>query len=125
MCVHRPIRLLRKLFAFPVVVYRHVISPHLPAACRYSPTCSRYTEESILKHGFLRGSVLGLSRILRCNGCFHGGDDPVPESFSWAYMRQEYRNRRASKESGSEHQHLQEHEKQHQNPHQHHSDDNQ
>lgn len=105
MSVSRPIRLLRKLLAFPVVVYRHVVSPHLPAACRYAPTCSRYTEQSILKHGLMRGSVLGLARILRCNGFFHGGDDPVPESFSWAYLRQEYRNRRASKKSGPEHLH--------------------
>ncbi|MFN2311775.1 MAG: membrane protein insertion efficiency factor YidD [Spirochaetia bacterium] len=103
MSAGRPIRLLRTLFAFPVVAYRHVVSPHLPAACRYTPTCSRYAEQSILKHGFLRGTALGLARILRCNGFFHGGDDPVPEQFSWAYLTREYRARRASRCSGTEH----------------------
>lgn len=105
MSARRPIRLLRKLLAFPVVVYRHVVSPHLPAACRYTPTCSRYTEQSILTHGFLRGIVLGTARVLRCNSFFQGGDDPVPEQFSWEYLRREYRTRRSSRRAPSEHRH--------------------
>ncbi len=58
--------------------YRKHISPHLPAMCKYYPTCSAYAIEAIEVHGALKGSVLAFLRILRCNELFSGGYDPVP-----------------------------------------------
>ena len=45
--------------------------------CRYHPTCSEYTYQAIQKYGVMRGSLMGMWRILRCNPFSHGGDDPV------------------------------------------------
>ena len=59
-------------------VYKRLISPFLPAACRYVPSCSEYTAEAVAKHGFFRGTALGLWRLLRCNPFARGGYDPVP-----------------------------------------------
>lgn len=49
------------------------------AGCRFEPSCSAYTLEAIRRHGFFKGSALGLWRIVRCNPFCHGGHDPVPE----------------------------------------------
>ncbi len=59
--------------------YRRAISPHLPAACRYYPTCSQYAMTAIERYGALRGGWMGFKRILRCNPLHKGGYDPVPE----------------------------------------------
>jgi len=69
---------LRKIAIFPVLVYQYVISPIFPASCRYSPTCSQYMKEAILKHGVLKGGWLGLKRIGRCQPWGGHGHDPVP-----------------------------------------------
>lgn len=53
------------------------ISRCTPAMCRFRPTCSEYTAQAIAKYGFLRGSILGVWRILRCNPFSRGGDDPL------------------------------------------------
>ena len=58
--------------------YRGHISRHLPPMCRYYPTCSRYAIEAIETHGALRGGLLALWRLLRCNPLSPGGYDPVP-----------------------------------------------
>ena len=60
--------------------YQRAISPGLPPRCRYIPTCSEYAAQAITRHGALKGSVLALWRILRCNPFSAGGIDPVPES---------------------------------------------
>jgi len=57
--------------------YKLVISPILPPSCRFSPTCSQYASEAIARYGAMRGSVLALRRLLRCNPFSAGGYDPV------------------------------------------------
>ena len=59
--------------------YKLFISPLLPPACRYLPTCSDYAAEAIEKHGALRGVWLAARRLLRCHPWGGSGYDPVPE----------------------------------------------
>ena len=57
--------------------YQDYISPLLPKSCRYYPTCSTYTVTAIEKYGIIKGSWMGLKRILRCHPFHPGGYDPV------------------------------------------------
>ena len=54
------------------------ISPLFPATCRFTPTCSEYSKQAILKHGPLKGSILSIKRILRCHPNGGSGEDLVP-----------------------------------------------
>jgi putative membrane protein insertion efficiency factor len=63
---------------FLVRAYQLLISPALPASCRYVPTCSQYAIEALGKHGFFKGSYLAARRLLRCHPFHAGGYDPVP-----------------------------------------------
>ena len=59
--------------------YQKTISPSLPAdTCRYYPTCSHYTYQSIYKYGVIKGGWMGTKRLLRCTPWAEGGIDPVP-----------------------------------------------
>jgi hypothetical protein len=70
-------RLARAVVTAPIVLYRRVLSPALPQRCKYEPTCSRYAVDAIGEYGILRGLVLGVWRLLRCNPWSYGGYDPV------------------------------------------------
>lgn len=59
-------------------LYQSAVSPMLPPACRFQPTCSEYTKTAIEIHGLARGSWLGTKRICRCHPFSAGGYDPVP-----------------------------------------------
>ncbi len=69
---------MRKLLTFLIKLYKHFLSPLLPPACRFLPTCSEYAIEAIEKHGALKGSYLALRRVFRCHPLCDGGFDPVP-----------------------------------------------
>ena len=59
--------------------YRKLISPVLPDACRFFPSCSCYAEQALKRHGTLKGGLLALRRLGRCHPLSPGGHDPVPE----------------------------------------------
>ncbi len=79
------------LVLLPVYLYRLLISPLLPKTCIYHPTCSAYTVESFKRHGLIRGFILSAARITRCHSLYDGGEDPVPNQFSWRNIRERYR----------------------------------
>ena len=70
---------MKKILLAMIRFYRRCISPHTPACCRFTPTCSAYAMEAIEKYGAAKGGFLALKRILRCHP-FYKGDpyDPVP-----------------------------------------------
>lgn len=74
-------------FIFLIKFYQYVISPYLPASCRHYPSCSNYGIEAFRKHGLLKGFILTIWRILRCNPWGTHGNDPVPEKFNLEYFK--------------------------------------
>lgn len=70
---------LKSLIKFLIRTYQVTLSPRFShGSCRYVPTCSQYALEAVEIHGVLKGSLLAIRRILRCNPFFKGGYDPVP-----------------------------------------------
>ena len=59
-------------------LYKAFLSPFLPSACRFEPTCSQYAAEAVEKYGVIRGTWMGVKRILRCQPFCKGGFDPIP-----------------------------------------------
>jgi putative membrane protein insertion efficiency factor len=71
-------KLMKNTALILIKFYQIVISPHLPSACRYYPSCSSYAYKAIEEFGFLKGSWLAFKRIIRCHPFHPGGYDPVP-----------------------------------------------
>ena len=68
---------MRVVLLAPIRLYQRVLSPLMPARCKYHPTCSEYAVQAIRSYGILRGIVLATWRLVRCNPWSHGGVDPV------------------------------------------------
>ena len=62
----------------PIWFYQKAISPYTPPSCRFTPTCSEYARQALIKHGPIKGLGLAIWRILRCNPWGGSGYDPVP-----------------------------------------------
>lgn len=73
---------MKKVIIFPFLAiikfYQNFISPLLPSTCRYTPTCSEYAKQSLVKHGLIKGSFISIKRIIKCNPWGGNGFDPVP-----------------------------------------------
>ena len=70
----KPARALAGVFA----AYKRFVSPLLPPACRFTPTCSEYARDAVTRHGVRRGLALAARRLARCHPFNAGGLDPVP-----------------------------------------------
>ncbi len=70
--------MIKKILILLIKGYRAFISPLFPPSCRFNPTCSQYTMTAIERFGAIKGSYLGIKRILRCHPFQAGGYDPVP-----------------------------------------------
>jgi hypothetical protein len=68
---------MKKLVIMLIRLYQKYISSNTSRSCRFYPTCSQYTIEAINKYGLLKGSILGIKRIIRCNPFNPGGYDPL------------------------------------------------
>ncbi|HCR85955.1 MAG TPA: membrane protein insertion efficiency factor YidD [Alphaproteobacteria bacterium] len=71
-------RFFEYLFLALIKIYKVILSPFLPKACRFMPSCSEYAAEAIKKHGFLKGGFLAIKRLCRCHPWGGSGYDAVP-----------------------------------------------
>lgn len=67
----------RKMGIGAIIFYQLCISPFLPPSCRFYPTCSDYCRKALEKYGLLKGSWLGIKRLIKCHPFNPGGYDPV------------------------------------------------
>lgn len=91
--------MLKKFFELLIRFYQKYISPLKPACCRYYPSCSQYALEAVKKHGAVKGVLLAVWRILRCNPYSKGGVDYVPEKFHFYTLKSEKRRQIKNKKS--------------------------
>ena len=71
---------MKKLIIFFIKIYKKIISPLFSACgfhCKFYPTCSEYTMQAVEKYGVIKGCLLGVKRILKCNPFSKGGYDPL------------------------------------------------
>ncbi|MGN0707056.1 MAG: membrane protein insertion efficiency factor YidD [Faecalibacterium sp.] len=73
----------RRALCVPIRFYQRWISPGLGRNCRFTPTCSAYAIQAIMVHGCVKGLILAVARIARCNPLGRWGFDPVPEKGRW------------------------------------------
>lgn len=78
----RSLNLIKRILSWPLIAlvrfYQICLSPLKPPCCRFTPTCSQYAIEALRKHGPIKGLLLAIWRILRCNPWGGSGYDPVP-----------------------------------------------
>ena len=74
--------MINNIVLYPILliikIYQTVLSPILPSTCRYSPTCSEYTKQSLIKFGLIKGGMISIKRIIKCNPWGGNGYDPIP-----------------------------------------------
>ena len=75
---------MKKLLLSLIRFYRRSISPLFPPSCRFVPTCSEYAMQALATHGLLKGLLLTVWRLLRCQPFARFGYDPVPPKGRWA-----------------------------------------
>lgn len=73
--------MMKYLLILPIKFYKRFISPLFPARCRFYPSCSTYALTAVQRFGFVKGGILAVWRLLRCNPFNIGGVDYVPEEF--------------------------------------------
>lgn len=76
--IHGVSWVLVSILLLPIWIYQKVISPYTPPSCRFTPTCSEYARQALLKHGPIKGLWLAIKRIARCHPWGGSGYDPVP-----------------------------------------------
>lgn len=76
--IHGVSWVLVSILLLPICIYQKVISPYTPPSCRFTPTCSEYARQALLKHGPIKGLWLAIKRIARCHPWGGSGYDPVP-----------------------------------------------
>jgi putative membrane protein insertion efficiency factor len=72
------VTLVRQTVVVLIRGYQYLISPLLGQNCRFTPTCSHYMAEAVVRYGVVKGLWLGVRRLLRCHPWHPGGHDPVP-----------------------------------------------
>lgn len=70
----------QRVALFVLAAYKSILSPILPSACKFYPTCSMYAKEAVERHGVMKGSWLAAKRLIRCRPFARGGFDPVPDA---------------------------------------------
>jgi putative membrane protein insertion efficiency factor len=70
--------ILNKIILIFLLIYKRIISPVLPPACRFTPSCSEYARQAFTKFGFIKAFSLSSRRILKCHPFHPGGYDPLP-----------------------------------------------
>lgn len=83
-------KIIRELYLIPVYLYKGLISPFTGPCCRYMPSCSTYFLQAVQKFGVIKGTIMGTARLLRCRKSFLGGPDPVPDTWSWKQIRNDW-----------------------------------
>jgi uncharacterized protein len=74
-----PSRAAARAAIYLIELYRNMISPFRPPACRFTPTCSQYAVDALRVHGIVRGTGLAMWRLARCGPWHRGGWDPIPD----------------------------------------------
>jgi putative membrane protein insertion efficiency factor len=69
---------MKYILVFFIILYQKLLSPWLPPTCRFTPSCSQYAKEALVRYGVIHGVLLAVKRVLKCHPFHAGGYDPVP-----------------------------------------------